>query len=102
MAPSETNPALAGNAGRTAAAITPNGRRNTARRRFPAWIRPNTWTLWTRPPSVITYVLLGEIAVMAGCLFTTMTADSPGKSDWFRFGALAVCATVHMQLSRRH
>jgi len=41
--------------------------------------------------------LLAVIAIVA----TTVNASVPTKEDWFRFAALAVCASVHLQLSQR-
>ena len=46
-------------------------------------------------------MLLCELVAVAFTVFATVTAPAPIRSDWFRFVTLAVCATVHLQLSRR-
>ncbi|OLF11536.1 GGDEF domain-containing protein [Actinophytocola xinjiangensis] len=45
-------------------------------------------------------VVSGLLATTA-IVLTTVTASTPVREDWFRFAALAVCASVHLQLSRR-
>lgn len=62
---------------------------------------PRRWTLWTRPRSVIGYVLLGELAVVVASASAIAASPPPGRMDWFRFTALAICATAHIQLSWR-
>ncbi|HEX2130351.1 MAG TPA: GGDEF domain-containing protein [Actinophytocola sp.] len=42
-----------------------------------------------------------ELLATASIVLTTVTASVPVQEDWLRFAALAVCATVHLQLSRR-
>jgi diguanylate cyclase (GGDEF)-like protein len=50
---------------------------------------------------VIAYVLLGELAVALGCASAILMSAPPGRTDWLRLAALAICATTHIQLSRR-
>jgi diguanylate cyclase (GGDEF)-like protein len=42
-----------------------------------------------------------ELLATTAIVLTTVTASVPVKEDWFRFAALALCASVHLQLSRR-
>jgi diguanylate cyclase (GGDEF)-like protein len=76
-----------------------NGKRQRAVTRGTA--HPRRWTLWTRPRSVIVYVLLGELAIVSGCVYAIVSEPAPGRIDWFRFAVLVACATAHIQLSRR-
>ncbi|HEX6358562.1 GGDEF domain-containing protein [Actinophytocola sp.] len=46
-------------------------------------------------------MMLCDLVAVAFIVFVTVTAPGPVRSDWFRFATLAVCATVHLQLSRR-
>ncbi len=46
-------------------------------------------------------MLLCDLVAVGFIVLATVTAPGPISSDWFRFAALAICATVHLQLSRR-
>lgn len=46
-------------------------------------------------------MLFCDLAAVAFIVLATVTAPGPVRADWFRFATLAVCATVHLQLSRR-
>lgn len=46
-------------------------------------------------------MLLCVFAAVAFIVVATVTAPGPVREDWFRFATLAICATVHLQLSRR-
>lgn len=71
------------------------------RRALLAKADPRRWTLWTRPLSVIVYVLLGDLAVLSVGGYAIVSSDAPTRLDWFRFAALTICATAHIQLSWR-
>ncbi|GAB3472338.1 GGDEF domain-containing protein [Actinophytocola sediminis] len=64
-------------------------------------MRLRQWTLWQQRPRVIGYVMVCELLATAAIVLTTVTASIPVQEDWFRFAALALCASVHLQLSRR-
>jgi diguanylate cyclase (GGDEF)-like protein len=66
-----------------------------------AFVHPKNWALWTHPPRIVAYFLGFEALAFAGMVLACLTAPTPGRSDWFRFAALALCATAHIQLSRR-
>jgi len=57
--------------------------------------------LWSQPKRIITYHLVFELLAVTGMVAACVIADAPGRTDWFRFTALALCATIHIQLSRR-
>ena len=59
------------------------------------------WALWTQPARATVFMLTGELAAVALVAYALITTAPPGQQDWLRFGAVAVCATVHIQLSRR-
>lgn len=59
------------------------------------------WAFWHQRPRVIAYMLTCELAAAACVVLTTVTASAPSRSDWLRFATVAICATVHLQLSRR-
>lgn len=46
-------------------------------------------------------MLLCDLGAVGFIVLATVTAPGPIGSDWYRFAALAICATVHLQLSRR-
>ncbi|WP_260195820.1 GGDEF domain-containing protein [Actinophytocola gossypii] len=46
-------------------------------------------------------MVLCELLATAGAVVAAVMTPAPARSDWFRFLALALCATVHLQLSRR-
>ncbi|MGH3761105.1 GGDEF domain-containing protein [Actinophytocola sp.] len=46
-------------------------------------------------------MLVGELATITVIVLTSVTAPMPRTADWLRFATLVVCATVHLQLSRR-
>ncbi|MFL6122858.1 diguanylate cyclase [Actinophytocola sp.] len=46
-------------------------------------------------------MLLCDLLAIAFIVFATVTAPGPIGADWLRGATLAVCATVHLQLSRR-
>ena len=50
---------------------------------------------------IIAYYLGVEALALAGMITACVLADMPTRTDWFRFAALAICATSHIQLSRR-
>lgn len=62
---------------------------------------PRHWALWAQPKRIIVYHLVVELFAVAGMVTACLTAESPDRTDWFRFVALALCATIHIQLSRR-
>jgi diguanylate cyclase (GGDEF)-like protein len=46
-------------------------------------------------------MLTGELAALTYIVFATVTAPAPDRADWLRFATVVICATVHLQLSRR-
>lgn len=67
----------------------------------PFALHPRRWALWSQPKRVIAYHLVVEVVATAGIVWATVTAATPDETDWLRFAALALCATIHIQLSRR-
>jgi diguanylate cyclase (GGDEF)-like protein len=59
------------------------------------------WALWQQRPRLIVYMVVCELLATTSIVLTTVTASVPVQEDWFRFAALAICASVHLQLSRR-
>lgn len=64
-------------------------------------VHPRQWALWSQPRRIIAYHLGFEVVALAVMIWACVTAPAPGQSDWLRFAALALCATLHIQLSRR-
>jgi diguanylate cyclase (GGDEF)-like protein len=46
-------------------------------------------------------MLTCELAAITCIVLATVTAPAPTRSDWLRFATVVICATVHLQLSRR-
>jgi diguanylate cyclase (GGDEF)-like protein len=66
-----------------------------------AVLHPGQWALWVQPKRIIVYHLSFETLALVGMVYACVRAPAPGESDWFRFVALTLCATLHIQLSRR-
>src|SRR3990170_2103008 len=64
-------------------------------------VHPRQLALWSQPRRIVTYHLSFEVIALAAMIWACVTAPAPGRADWFRFAALALCATLHIQLSRR-
>jgi len=64
-------------------------------------MHPRRWALWAQPRRIIAYYLGVEALALAGMITACVLADMPTRTDWVRFAALAICATSHIQLSRR-
>lgn len=64
-------------------------------------VHPREWALWDQPRRIVTYHLGFEAVALTVMIWAGVTAPAPGRSDWLRFLALASCATLHIQLSRR-
>jgi diguanylate cyclase (GGDEF)-like protein len=64
-------------------------------------VHPRNWALWSQPRRIIAYHLSFEVISLVVMVWACVVAPAPGRSDWFRFVALALCATLHIQLSRR-
>lgn len=63
--------------------------------------RISRWDLWSKPAPMIAFLLSWEV-LAAGALALGMATSGPVTGlDWARFAGLAVCATVHIQLTRR-
>jgi diguanylate cyclase (GGDEF)-like protein len=60
-----------------------------------------SWDLWTKPRPMIIFLLSWEVVAVALLAFAIATTDETKLVDWARFGILAACATVHIQLTRR-
>lgn len=67
----------------------------------PRWTRLRDWALWSQPRGVVLYHLALEAVVLAGLTYVLVDAHVPDRLDWLRFAALTLCATIHIQLSRR-
>lgn len=63
--------------------------------------RAARWDLFTKPPRMIMFLLLWEAAAVAALAAEVTTVRGVTEQDWARLVALAVCATVHIQLTRR-
>jgi diguanylate cyclase (GGDEF)-like protein len=59
------------------------------------------WALWRRPKRLIVWIIGCELATVGLIVLTSVTTPMPATNDWGRFVTLALCATVHLQLSRR-
>lgn len=59
------------------------------------------WDLWSKPTPMIVFLLSWEALASVLLAVGIATAGPVSGLDWLRFGALAVCATVHIQLTRR-
>ncbi|MBB4688897.1 GGDEF domain-containing protein [Amycolatopsis jiangsuensis] len=60
-----------------------------------------SWDLWTKPRRMIVFLLSWDVIAIAVLTAGVVTSPGPALLDWGRFGVLAVCATVHIQLTRR-
>lgn len=60
-----------------------------------------SWDLWTKPRPMIVFLLSWEALAVGVLTFAIVTTGATTLVDWARFGILAVCATVHIQLTRR-
>ena len=47
------------------------------------------------------YAFVWEFIAIAAVLVMIVTTPAPSRLDWFRLALLGVCATIHMQFSRR-
>ncbi|RZS32669.1 diguanylate cyclase (GGDEF)-like protein [Herbihabitans rhizosphaerae] len=61
-----------------------------------------TWALWSQPRRVVWYVVLLDLFAVSGAIVAALTSRNPTTQDWGRLVALALCAVVHLQVSRRH
>ncbi len=59
------------------------------------------WAFWRQRPRVTAYMLTCELAAVGCIVLATVTAPMPVRADWLRFVILSMCATAHLQLSRR-
>ena len=64
-------------------------------------IRPSRWSLWSQPKQMIVFLLLWDLAACGILAFGVSTARTVTVLDWARLAALAGCATVHIQLTRK-
>ncbi|WP_084469842.1 GGDEF domain-containing protein [Amycolatopsis benzoatilytica] len=60
-----------------------------------------SWDLWTKPRRMVAFLLAWEAIAVALLTFGVVSSPGPTLVDWARFGILAGCATVHIQLTRR-
>jgi diguanylate cyclase (GGDEF)-like protein len=61
----------------------------------------SSWDLWMKPRPMIIFLLSWEAVAVALLTFAIVTTGATTLVDWARFGILAACATVHIQLTRR-
>jgi diguanylate cyclase (GGDEF)-like protein len=59
------------------------------------------WALWRRPLRLIIWLLICEVATVTLIVLATVNSSNPSETDWLRFVTLGVCASAHLQLSRR-
>ena len=59
------------------------------------------WDLWTKPRSMILFLLLWELVAIGLLAWGIATSGHVTGTDWARLAALAGCATLHIQLTRR-
>jgi diguanylate cyclase (GGDEF)-like protein len=78
-----------------------NDQRDSEQRRPLFVVHPRLWAFWQQRPRLIAYILVCDLLAIGFIVFATVTAPGPVRGDWFRFATLAICATVHLQLSRR-
>src|ERR1700742_3614559 len=64
-------------------------------------VQMRQWTFWRQRPRVFAYMLTCELAATACIVLATLTAPTPTRPDWLLFATVAVCASAHLQLSRR-
>ncbi|HEU5471449.1 MAG TPA: GGDEF domain-containing protein [Actinophytocola sp.] len=62
---------------------------------------PRHWAFWGQRTRLKVYLLITEVIAVGAMIWFGLTTPAPTSDDWFRFTVLAVCATVHIQLSRR-
>ena len=62
---------------------------------------PKRWAFWRQRPTVVGYMLGCELLAAAGIAIASLRGPLPGLLDFYRLVFLAICATVHLQLSRR-
>ncbi|RJQ78714.1 GGDEF domain-containing protein [Amycolatopsis panacis] len=60
-----------------------------------------SWDLWTKPRRMIAFLLCWDAIAIAVLTTGAIASTGPTGLDWARFAVLAVCATVHIQLTRR-
>ncbi|GAA3574838.1 GGDEF domain-containing protein [Amycolatopsis ultiminotia] len=60
-----------------------------------------SWDLWTKPRRMVGFLLAWDAIAIAVLAAGIATSGGPTLLDWGRFGVLAVCATLHIQLTRR-
>ncbi|WP_158880506.1 GGDEF domain-containing protein [Amycolatopsis anabasis] len=67
-------------------------------RRPGAWVL--AWELWGLPGRAIAWMVAVEV-VSLGAIAATAVTRPVGTDDWRTFGLLALCAVVHIELTRR-
>jgi diguanylate cyclase (GGDEF)-like protein len=66
--------------------------------RVPASLR--RWAVWTNPRHVLVYVLVTEAIAVGSAIWTGLAGPEATVTDWLRFGFLAACSIIHVDLSR--
>ena len=64
-------------------------------------IQPRLWAVWNQPWRMTAYAIAWEVIAVAGTVLMVVSSPGPTAVDWFRCGLLGLCATIHIQLSRR-
>lgn len=62
---------------------------------------PARWQVWTLPRRVILFLLAWESFAAAAVAWGIATSAAATLTDWLRFGGLALCATLHVQVTRK-
>ncbi|MFC4858031.1 sensor domain-containing diguanylate cyclase [Actinophytocola glycyrrhizae] len=64
-------------------------------------VHPRRWAVWKQPWRMTGYAIGWELVAAGAIIVAVVGSPAPHGLDWFRFASLAICATVHIQLSRR-
>ena len=86
--------------GEISADLSVNGRHAPRKtRRKPK--KPSQWDLWTKPRPMVAFLICWELFAVIALVYGIVTAGPATGLDWVRLGALAVCVTAQIQLTRR-
>lgn len=62
---------------------------------------PGSWDLWGHRPRVIAFLLTWEGLLGAYVVWGIVQSSPATGTDWTRLAVLAICATLHIQLTRQ-
>src|SRR6266536_1785687 len=64
-------------------------------------LQPSHWAVWKQSTRMTAYEFAWEFIAIAAAVAMIATSPAPSRLDWFRLVLLGICATIHIQLSRR-